>query len=129
AALRCGDGQDQSIEAAVPSMASEKPRQGGDCAMISSDILILGAGIFGITAAIELNRRGHRVAVIDPGPIPHPLAASTDISKVVRMEYGPDRQYARMVDKAIDGFVQWNEAFGEELYHNTGVLMLTQAPM
>ncbi len=96
---------------------------------ISSDFLIIGAGIYGITTALELNRRGHRVAVIDPGPIPHPLAASTDVSKVVRMEYGKDRQYAQMVDRSIDGFLAWNAEFGEALYHNTGVLMLTREPM
>lgn len=97
--------------------------------MIASDILVIGGGIYGITTAIELNRRGHRVALIDPGPIPHPLAASTDVSKVVRMEYGTDRQYTHMVDAAIDGFIAWNEEFGEELYHNTGVLMMSLTPM
>lgn len=97
--------------------------------MNTSDILVVGAGIYGTTAALDLRRRGHSVTLIDPGPLPHPLAASTDISKVVRMEYGPDRQYMQMVDKAIDGFVAWNEELGETLYHNTGVLMLTQEPM
>jgi glycine/D-amino acid oxidase-like deaminating enzyme len=97
--------------------------------MNTTDFLIIGGGIYGITAAIELKRRGHRVALIDPGPIPHPLAASTDVSKVVRMEYGSNRQYARMADRAIDGFLAWNEEFGEELYHNTGVLMVARAPM
>lgn len=51
--------------------------------------------------------------MIDPGPIPHPLAASTDVSKVVRMEYGADRQYLHMADRSIDGFLAWNEEFGE----------------
>jgi len=97
--------------------------------MEHGDVLVVGGGIYGITTAIELNHRGHRVALIDPGPIPHPLAASTDVSKVVRMEYGVDRQYARMVDRAIDGFVAWNEALGAELYHNTGVLMMSRTPM
>ena len=97
--------------------------------MSSTDLLVVGGGIYGITTAIELNARGHRVALIDPGPIPHPLAASTDVSKVVRMEYGSDRQYTRMVDAAIDGFVAWNEEFGAALYHNTGVLMLSLTPM
>ena len=97
--------------------------------MNKSDILVVGAGIYGTTAALELRRRGHSVTLIDPGPLPHPLAASTDISKVVRMEYGQDRQYMQMVDKAIDGFVAWNEELGETLYHNTGVLMLTRQPM
>src|SRR5229473_643866 len=51
-------------------------------------VLVAGAGIFALTAALELRRRGHEVRLVDPGPVPHPLAASTDISKVVRLEYG-----------------------------------------
>jgi glycine/D-amino acid oxidase-like deaminating enzyme len=97
--------------------------------MKSSDILVVGGGIFGITAAVELRGRGFSVTVIDQGPIPYPLAASTDVSKVVRMEYGADLQYMRMADRAIEGFQVWHEEFGEELYVNTGVLMLSRSPM
>jgi sarcosine oxidase/L-pipecolate oxidase len=43
-------------------------------------IVVVGAGIFGLTAAWELRLRGWRVDVIDPGPVPRPTAASTDIS-------------------------------------------------
>ena len=59
--------------------------------------VIAGAGIFGATAAVALARRGHRVTLVDPGPLPHPLAASTDISKVVRLEYGPDEGILRLI--------------------------------
>ncbi len=58
--------------------------------MSPSSVLIVGAGVFGLTAALELRARGWRVSVIDPGPVPTPAAASTDISKVVRMDYGAD---------------------------------------
>jgi glycine/D-amino acid oxidase-like deaminating enzyme len=49
-------------------------------------ILVLGGGCFGLTAAIELHARGWEVTLIDQGRIPHSAAASTDISKVVRMD-------------------------------------------
>jgi glycine/D-amino acid oxidase-like deaminating enzyme len=97
--------------------------------MKSSDILVVGGGVFGLTAALELRSRGFSVTLIDQGPLPHPLAASTDVSKVVRMEYGGDLQYTRMADRAIDGFEVWNDEFGEELYVNTGVLMMGRTPM
>lgn len=97
--------------------------------MAHPDILIIGAGIFGVTAARELRRRGHSVALIDPGPLPHPLAASTDISKVVRMEYGRDAQYMAMVEEALPSWRAWNAELGETLYHETGVTMLTRTPM
>lgn len=95
----------------------------------TTDVAIVGGGIFGLSAALELRGRGHRVTVLDPGPIPHPLAATTDVSKVVRMEYGVDDLYMEMVDRAIDGFEAWNERAGEALYHPCGVVMLSRDAM
>ncbi|MFW6097330.1 MAG: FAD-dependent oxidoreductase [Chloroflexota bacterium] len=93
------------------------------------DTLIIGGGIYGLTAALALQGRGRQVAVIDHGPVPHPLAASTDISKVVRVEYGADEQYTALAERAREGWLRWNEEFGEELYHEDGLLMLTQEAM
>lgn len=94
---------------------------------------MVGAGAFGVTAAIELARRGHQVTLLDPGPLPHPLAASTDISKVIRMEYGPDEASMALAERARDGWLAWNDGWrargGDPLYHETGVLMLTRSPM
>ncbi|MCZ0941118.1 MAG: FAD-dependent oxidoreductase [Caldilineaceae bacterium] len=95
----------------------------------SSDFLVVGAGIFGVTTALSLRSRGYGVTLIDPGPLPYALAASTDVSKVVRMEYGSNRQYMQMVIRAIEGFHGWNELFGETLYHETGVLAATKEHM
>ncbi len=96
---------------------------------IQSDVIIVGAGIFGLAAAVELQARGRNVTVLDPGPIPHPLAASTDISKVIRMEYGADEDYLLMAAAAREGWLRWNEALGETLYHEWGVTMLTHELM
>jgi glycine/D-amino acid oxidase-like deaminating enzyme len=96
---------------------------------MNPDILVIGAGIFGTTAALTLNERGHKVALMDPGPLPHPLAASTDISKVIRMEYGPDETYMAMTEEALAGWQAWNKLFSEPLYHQTGVLMVTKEQM
>ncbi len=97
--------------------------------MNRTSIAIVGAGINGATAAVELARRGYRVTLLDPGPIPHPLAASTDISKVVRMEYGPDAEYMELAERSLSGWHEWNREFGVDLFHQTGVLFLRQAKM
>ncbi len=94
-----------------------------------SKIIIVGAGIFGVTAALELRRRGYQVILLDPGPIPHPDAASTDISKVLRMEYGSDELYMELMAQAFAGWDDWNDQWGEPLFHQTGVLMLSQGEM
>ena len=94
-----------------------------------SEMIVVGCGIFGVTAALELRRRGHSVRVLDPGPLPHPDAASTDVSKVVRMEYGADRDYMEIVDSAITGWLGWNEEFETPLFHRTGATMFSRTPM
>src|SRR2546423_12418672 len=91
-------------------------------------ILVAGAGVFGVTAAIELRKRGHAVALVDPGPLPHPLAASTDISKVVRLEYGADEPYTALAERAVEGWRRWNRDLGP-LYHETGLLLLRRTPL
>jgi glycine/D-amino acid oxidase-like deaminating enzyme len=92
-------------------------------------VIVVGAGINGVTSAIELKTRGHKVILVDPGPLPHPLAASTDISKAVRAAYGPDEDYTALAERCIELWRKWNAKFGIELYHETGVLFVCQHPM
>jgi glycine/D-amino acid oxidase-like deaminating enzyme len=87
-------------------------------------IIIVGAGINGVTAAIELKQRGHNVVLVDPGPLPHPLAASTDISKAVRAAYGDDEDYTVLAERCIEVWRRWNADFGTPLYHEVGFLFL-----
>jgi glycine/D-amino acid oxidase-like deaminating enzyme len=91
--------------------------------------IVVGAGINGVVAAIELRKRGHEVVLIDPGPLPHPLAASTDISKAVRAAYGADEDYTALAEQSREIWRQWNVEFGVELYHETGFLFMRQCPM
>lgn len=92
-------------------------------------VIVVGAGINGVTAAIELKKRGHKVILLDPGPLPHPLAASTDISKAVRTAYGADKEYAALAERSIPLWREWNREFGAELYHEVGFLFLRQQRM
>ena len=40
---------------------------------------VIGAGVFGLAAGIELSSRGHEVLVFDQGSVPYPSATSTDV--------------------------------------------------
>ena len=91
--------------------------------------IVIGAGINGVTAAIELKQRRHRVLLIDPGPLPHPLAASTDISKAVRAAYGADEEYTALAQRSIELWRKWNKEFGLELYHQVGVMFVCRQEM
>jgi len=92
-------------------------------------IIVVGAGINGVAAAIELTKRGHEVVLVDPGPLPHPLAASTDISKAVRAAYGADENYTALAERSIKLWRDWNEEFGTKLYHEVGVMFVRQRTM
>ena len=98
-----------------------------------ASVVVCGAGIFGVTAALELRRRGDHVTLTDPGPIPHPDAESTDLSKAVRMDYGADVAYSAMMEDAMEGWRAWDRGWvaenGESLFHETGVLYVTRGTM
>jgi glycine/D-amino acid oxidase-like deaminating enzyme len=90
-------------------------------------VLIVGAGIFGVSAALHLAQEGHQVTIIDPGPIPFPLAESTDISKIVRLEYGPDEEYLSLMEEALPIWRQWNTRQARPLFHEVGVSFVSRA--
>ncbi len=69
-------------------------------------VIVVGAGINGVTSAIELKKRGQKVAA-----------------------YGPDEDYTALADRCIELWRKWNAKFGIELYHETGVLFVCQHPM
>lgn len=92
-------------------------------------ILIVGGGEFGLTAALALKSRGWRVTVLEAGKVPGPTAASTDISKVVRMDYGADELPTRLGELALEGWRRWNQDWQQTLFHETGFLVLTRHDM
>jgi glycine/D-amino acid oxidase-like deaminating enzyme len=91
-----------------------------------SRVIVVGAGINGVTAAIGLKKRGHDVVLVDPGPLLHSLAASTDISKAVRAAYGADDEYTELAESSIKIWREWNQEFGTQLYHEVGVMFVRQ---
>lgn len=97
--------------------------------MTPGSILILGGGCFGLTAALELRSRGWKVTLIDQGTLPHPDAASTDISKVVRMDYAADAQHTAMGLLSIERWKGWNARWGIDLYHEDGFLVMSRGAM
>ena len=91
--------------------------------------IVVWAGVFGLTTELELRALGLDDVVLDPGPVPHPLAESTDISKVVRIDYGADVDYTALGEQAIAGWRRWNAEWPVARFHETGVTFLSRAPM
>ena len=94
--------------------------------MSRPSVIIIGGGVFGLTAAFELDIRGWQVTLLDQGSVPYPDAASTDISKVVRMDYGTDEQYTAMGEQAVAAWRERNPSPQHPLYHEDGFLVMTR---
>ena len=92
-------------------------------------VVVAGGGVFGVSAAISLASRGWLVDLFDAGPLPRPEAASTDISKIVRMDYGSDVLFTELMERALPLWRAANLRWNEQLYHEDGFLLLSRSPL
>jgi glycine/D-amino acid oxidase-like deaminating enzyme len=91
------------------------------------NIVIVGGGVMGLAAAWALARSGHGVTLLDQGPIPNPLASSSDEHRLIRYAYGAAAGYTRMVDDAHAAWdLMWGD-LGRRLYVPTGTLALASS--
>lgn len=91
-------------------------------------VCVVGGGIAGLSTAWALCKSGHRVTLVEQGPIPNPLAASGDQHRMIRRGYGSADGYARTISEA---FVAWDEMWGDlgrSHLAARGVLAMSQTP-
>ncbi|KAF2165580.1 hypothetical protein M409DRAFT_66997 [Zasmidium cellare ATCC 36951] len=83
-----------------------------------SEIIIVGAGVFGLSAALWLARDGYqKITVYDRtdydatnyDPANGCSAASADINKIFRTAYGDQQEYQDLAIEARDMWMAWNE--------------------
>ena len=75
------------------------------------NIGVIGAGVFGLAAAIELRSRGHHVTVFDQGKVPYGNASSTDVAKGIRRTWysGDNDTYVNLVERAAYQWRAWEK--------------------
>jgi glycine/D-amino acid oxidase-like deaminating enzyme len=73
--------------------------------MVDGPVLIVGCGVFGLSTALELAKKGKFVTLIDKYEPPSPWSAANDFNKIIRCEYS-DPLYARM---AVEALYMWRE--------------------
>ena len=93
------------------------------------DVAVIGAGVFGAWTALQLNRGGAEVVLLDAYGAGNSRASSGGESRMIRMGYGPDQIYTRMAQRSLE---LWQELFAPAesgatpLFHPTGVLWLAR---
>lgn len=89
-------------------------------------ILVVGAGIMGLSVAEALLGAGHKVMVYEQGTIPHDRAASVDQHRLIRFPYGEHDGYARMVAPAYAAWDRLWQRLGTSHYLATGTLAVSR---
>lgn len=88
-------------------------------------ILIVGAGAFGLSTALELKERGFKeVTVIDRMMPPVPDGSSVDISRIIRYDY-TDPFYATLAKEAAD--VWKSSSLYSPFYHQSGYVLASES--
>jgi glycine/D-amino acid oxidase-like deaminating enzyme len=92
------------------------------------DVAVVGAGVFGAWTALQLNRAGAEVVLVDAYGPGNSRASSGGESRMIRMGYGPDVIYTRMAQRSLrlwqELFEQAGHALG--LFQPTGILWLAR---
>lgn len=91
-------------------------------------VLIVGAGVIGLSSAWALARAGHEPVVFEQGPIPNPVSASFDQHRMIRFHYGDQAGYTRMVGQAYAAWETLWADLGARHAAETGVLAVSTAP-
>ncbi len=93
----------------------------------TTDIVVVGAGVFGAWSAYQLRRAGADVLLVDAYGPANSRASSGGESRILRLGYGPDAIYTLMAQRS---FALWQELFAHiaspQLFQPTGVLWLAR---
>jgi sarcosine oxidase len=74
------------------------------------NVIVVGAGIAGLSTAWALTKAGHSETILEQGPIPNPLAASGDHHRIIRRAYSAASGYGRLIDEA---YAAWDELWDD----------------
>lgn len=93
------------------------------------DVVVIGAGVFGVWTAYQLKRNGQSVLLLDAYGPGNSRASSGGESRIMRLGYGPDEIYTRSAQRS---FQLWQEFFRENgrnsspLFYQSGMLWLAR---
>ena len=84
-------------------------------------ILVIGAGTFGLSAALEILRRGHKnLTILDPYPVPSPLSAGNDVNKIFQTAVTHSEFHTML---SFESYKKWkSDDVYKPAFHETGVL-------
>ncbi|MEW1720288.1 N-methyl-L-tryptophan oxidase [Streptomyces sp. NPDC093109] len=109
------------VSVAPPTPAPEPTRAPEGNARDRADVIVIGAGIHGSSAAWHLAARGARVIHLDRFPAGHTRGSSHGRTRMIRRAY-PAQVWDGLVDTAYGAWEELERAAGQRLVTTTGGL-------
>lgn len=88
------------------------------------DVIVIGLGAMGSSAALHLARRGLRVLGLEQFAIPHDRGSSHGLSRMIRLCYAEHPDYVPLLRRAYELWHDLEASNGRKLLHITGGLYL-----
>jgi glycine/D-amino acid oxidase-like deaminating enzyme len=91
-------------------------------------VIVVGAGVVGLSAARALLKAGHEPVVLDQGAIPNPVASSNDRHRLIRLAHSAGDGRGIIIHEA---YAAWDAVWadlGRSHYVETGMLMTAREP-
>jgi glycine/D-amino acid oxidase-like deaminating enzyme len=85
-------------------------------------VAVVGAGAFGGWTALELQRRGASVTLLDAWGPGHPRSGSGGDTRVLRVAYGPHEIYTRLALRARERWIEHERLWNRPLFRRTGAV-------
>ncbi|MER8403818.1 FAD-binding oxidoreductase [Mesorhizobium sp. M0185] len=92
------------------------------------NVIVVGAGIAGLSTAWSLAKAGHLVSIVEQGPIPNPLAASGDHHRIIRRAYRAGTGYGRLITEAYEAWDEMWADLGESHLDPRGFICISRQP-
>ncbi len=93
----------------------------------SYDVIVIGGGAMGSSAALTLSRRGLRVLCIEQFTPAHALGSSHGSTRIVRQAYFEKPDYVPLLQRSYELWDELSRDFGEPLFVRCGALMIGRA--
>ncbi|WP_018685205.1 FAD-dependent oxidoreductase [Actinokineospora enzanensis] len=86
------------------------------------DVVVVGGGVVGALTALECARAGHRVTLVERGPLPNPAASSHDQHRNLRALHPGDPSTSLAGLRAHEAWLRLESVLGKRFYHVVGAL-------
>src|SRR5678816_803306 len=89
------------------------------------DVVVIGAGVFGVWIAYRLVTEGKSVVLLDAYGAANSRASSGDESRIIRVGYGADEFYSRWAIQSLQKWKDFAASVEPALFHRSGVLWMS----